>query len=156
MSFDLMYPRRHHFSTRQTTVLAAIALIGAGMSGCASVQSGLGFADRTMDVRSPVATEAEQLAHTDRPMPKFTDIPPLPTDVRPAPQYGMAAARVEAARAELEQQTAPESWSLTASEDFASQARRQTPETAPASPADTEAFAAAARKRATPPPPVKR
>lgn len=156
MSFDLMYARRHPFSTRHATAIAVAIGVGVGLSGCGGVSSGLGFADRTMDARSPVAAEAEKLAQTDRPMPKFTDIPPLPTDVRPATQYGVAAGRVEAARADLERDTAPGTWSLDASENFASQARRQTPDAAPASPADTEAFAAAARKRATPPPPVKR
>lgn len=156
MTVDLMYPRRRHFSTHQATVLVATLGACAALSGCGGVSHGLGFADRTMDARSPIAAEAEKLAQTDRPMPKFTDIPPLPTDVRPATQYGVAAGRVEAARADLERQTAPESWSLTGSETFASQARVQTPDAAPASPADTEAFAAAARKRATPPPPVKR
>lgn len=145
-----MYARRRHFSTRDSLPLLALAA-AAALSGCA-----LRGADRTMDARSPVAAEAEQLAKTDRPAPKFTDIPPVPDDVRPPRQWGVAAARVETARADLEAQTAPSTWSLTASETFAAQARRETPDAAPASPKDTEAFAAAARKRATPPPPVKR
>jgi hypothetical protein len=147
-----MYARRRQFSTRQTPTYAVAACLVASLGGC----SGLGLADRTMDARSPIAAEAAQLAHTSRPAPKFTDIPKKPTDVRPAPQYGVAASRVETARADLEAQTAPGTWSLTASEGFAAQARRETPDAGPVTPGDTQAFAAAARKRATPPPPVKR
>jgi hypothetical protein len=132
-------------------------LVTAGMGACLAGCAANLLGEAKMDPSSPVGPEAARLAKTNRAYPKFADIPPTPTDVRPVRQFGKAAAAVEQARADLERNTAPSAWTLNGTDTFASRAQSALgPETAPAPATDTEAFAAALRKRATPPPPTPR
>jgi hypothetical protein len=131
-----------------------LACVGAGtlLSGCINP-----FVDAKVDPNSVVAPDVAKAAHIHTKYPTFASIPPVPKDVRPHPQYGVAAKQTDQARADLERATAPETWTLNDTETFA-EAGRQTagPDAAPAAGADTESFANALRKRATPPPPPKR
>lgn len=127
---------------------AALVAAGLTLSGCAS-------GDTKIDPSSPVAAEVARLTHGSKArMPKFSDIPNPPSDIRPLPRYGKAAAEVQAAGEALIAATAPGTWTLSGTDDFAAKARADAgPELPPANPGDAEAFARALRERATPPPP---
>lgn len=129
-----------------------VASVAALAAGCAGP-----FASVKVDPSSPVAGEVAKLARADRDYPKFNEIPPAPTDVRPARIYGERAQALEAAGAQLDAATAPGTWTLDATSSFAAKARKDAGPAldAPAN-ADTEAFANSVRKRATPPPPAQR
>lgn len=148
-----MYAPARLFSIRSAACLIAGASACGLLAGCA----GNPFQDAKVDPRSPVAGEVARVARANRAWPTFAAIPPVPKDVRPAGQYGRQAQAAEQARAELEQNTAPETWSLKGTEDFAAEARREAGNEAPPSTGDeAAAFANAQRKRATPPPPPPR
>jgi hypothetical protein len=128
-----------------------VASAAALACGCASP-----IASAKVDPTSPIAGEVAKLATADKDYPKFSEIPPKPTDLRPARIYGERAQAVEAAAAKLDAATAPGTWTLNATTSFAAKARADAGPAlgAPAN-GDTEAFANSVRKRATPPPPAK-
>ncbi|THD80917.1 MAG: hypothetical protein E7812_05750 [Phenylobacterium sp.] len=128
----------------------------AGVGGCALVSACVGnpFRDAQIDPSSPVAAEVARIVPANTTYPTFAGIPAMPKDVRPVKQYGRDAAAVEKTRAQLERQTAPETWSLSDTEAFAAKARAEAgDEPAPTASGDTADFANTQRKRATPPPP---
>lgn len=134
--------------------LRAGAAVGAAalLAGCAGGVSNP-FAAAPVDPASPIAAEVARTATTEKTYPSFQDIPKRPTDQRPLKAWGQAAAEVVAAREKLERETAPGNWSLGGTEAFADQAAAAAGrERASNAGADTEAFARAARERATPPP----
>jgi hypothetical protein len=131
-------------------------MASAGACALITACAGNPFENAKVDPSSPVAAEVARVANSDRPYPTFASIPSAPKDVRAPRQYGQQASSLEAARNDLERQTAPESWSLTDTEAFAEQARRVAgSEPAPKASSETADFAARQRKRATPPPPPK-
>lgn len=113
------------------------------------------FARAQVDPASPVAAEVTRVAKTRGEFPKFTDIPPVPTDQRPARAFGVQADQLETAAAKLERETADSTWTLSNTQAFATRAQR---EAGPAATSDessraaAEAFAKQIRERATPPP----
>jgi hypothetical protein len=112
------------------------------------------FRDAQVDPNSPIAPEAARIGRMHADYPTFASIPAPPKDVRPVRQYGRDAQAVEAARADLERQTAPESWSLNDTEGFVAKGRAAAgTEAAPTASGETADFANTQRKRATPPPP---
>jgi hypothetical protein len=131
---------------------ARFAAFGVGVllvAGCASP-----FGSSKIDPTSPVAADVQRLSRSDRPYPKFSDIPAMPKDIRPVAQYGVAAQELAALRDDLVRATAPETWQLTGTEDFANRARQAAPDVPTTERAnDPEAFARELRERATPPPP---
>ena len=150
-----MNARRGHF-VKPYRDLGARLLGAAGACALLSGCVGNPFEDAKIDPRSPVAGEVAKTVRPDARYPTFATVPPVPKDLRPRRQYGVAARQVDQAAAQLEQATADNTWTLQHTEAFAAQASQAVgPELAPAQPADTEAFAAAQRKRATPPPPAK-
>jgi len=125
--------------------------LGALMSGC------MGASLTQVDPASPVAGEVAKLARNSTDYPSFADIPALPDDVRPLRAFGVAADEVEQARLQLERDTAPDTWTLTGTGEFAAAARRAAgPELAAPDRRDTETFAREQFERATPPPSPKR
>lgn len=89
--------------------------------------------------------------------PTFAAIPQAPNDVRPARAWRDNIAGVQAAGARLAAETAPSTFSLTGTEDFAETTRRRLDAGGPApdaaaSQAAADAFARSIRQRATPPP----
>lgn len=87
--------------------------------------------------------------------PRFVDIPPLPTDVRPPAAFAEARSDLENESAQLAAATAPNTWSLEGTDRFASRAQSQSTDgQAPATQSrrDTDAFARELQRRATPPP----
>lgn len=115
------------------------------------------FAVGEVDPRSPIAAEVARTARANRDYPSFAEIPAPPADLRPVRMYGAQAAELEAERAQLERETAPDTWTLRNTDAFAARARADAgPDAPPPQTADTEAFAESVRRRATPPPPPKR
>jgi hypothetical protein len=59
--------------------------------GCTQVQQGLDMIQPPpVNPSSPIAAYADQVSHETLPTPSFRDIPPKPTDVRPADAYKTA------------------------------------------------------------------
>lgn len=139
------------FSRSIAIRLLACAAGGALLAGCEASP----FASAPVDPASPVAAEVAAMAKDHGPFPKFTDIPPVPTDQRPLRAFGGEADKLEAAAADLERKTAPGTWTLDQTSTFAQRAQR---DAGPAQTVDsnsraaTEAFARQIRERATPPP----
>ncbi|WP_165187942.1 hypothetical protein [Caulobacter soli] len=141
----------------QVSVLAGLL---AGLTACASSLSSISpFAPPPADPNSPVAAAADAAAkdskHAAR--PRFVDIPPLPTDVRTPVQFKQAVGAEKIARDKLVRDTAPNTWTLSDTEGYASTARDVAKVPASDIPTDadraaTEAFAKASRDRATAPP----
>jgi len=134
------------YAPRTVIGLAAICA-GALLAGCAS-------SDPTIDPTSPVAADVAKLSRQPGKFPTFASIPNPPKDVRPAPQYGVAANRVTSAGEALIRATEPGTWTLSGTDAFAEAARRDAgPAVEPGKPGEAEAFAKELRDRATPPPP---
>ncbi|HEY7901235.1 MAG TPA: hypothetical protein VIC25_08630 [Caulobacteraceae bacterium] len=87
--------------------------------------------------------------------PDFCSIPPAPTDVRPATAFKDAVVRTRLAGADLVRESGPDTFSLSGTNAFLDEARREAappaPLTTPSGP-DTAAFVAEAKARAKPPP----
>jgi hypothetical protein len=150
-----MNARRGHF-VKAYRDLGAKLLASAGACALVAACVGNPFEDAKVDPRSPVAGEVAKTVKPDAPYPTFAAIPPVPKDMRPRRQYAVAAGQVDQAAVQLEQATAENTWTLQHTDTFAAQANQAVgPDVAAPQPADTEAFAAAQRKRATPPPPAK-
>jgi hypothetical protein len=130
--------------------LLAVAGACALTSGCVADP----FKDSKVDPASPVAADVARMSRANTDYPSFSEIPALPKDVRPLRLFGQAAEDLKVAAVELEQATAPGTWTLNGTDEFAASARRDVgPELPPPSPSDAEAFARELRERATPPPP---
>lgn len=130
----------------------------ASATACALLGACVGnpFEDAKVDPRSPVAGDVPKLVRADAAYPTFAGVPAKPTNLRPPRQYGVAARGVDQAAAQLEKATADDTWTLQHTDAFTADARTAAgPDIAAPVPAETEAFAAAQRKRATPPPPAK-
>jgi len=131
--------------------VSACAGLGVLLTAC----GGNPFATAKVDPSSPIAAEVAVAGKAKRAFPHFTDIPPTPKDVRPAGAYGKAADKIEAARDQLERDTADNTWSLNDTTTFASRAQNAAgTDVAPSiqDSAATEALARKLRERATPPP----
>jgi hypothetical protein len=150
-----MNARTGHF-VKPYRGLGVNLLVSAAACGLLSACVGNPFEDAKVNPSSPIAAEVTKSVKLDAAYPTFASVPAAPKDIRPRKQYGLAAAEEERASAQLTAQTADSAWTLSGTEAFAAEARRAVgPDLAAPQPADTEAFAAALRKRATPPPPAK-
>jgi hypothetical protein len=133
--------------------MAARLLVATGACALSCACVGNPFVDAKVDSRSPIAREVASSVRPDAPYPTFRGIPPVPKDVRPHRQYGIAAAQIEKDRDALVAETGDQSWTLQNTETFAAQARSAAgPELPPGQPADTTAFAKDQKARATAPP----
>ncbi|MBU1377902.1 MAG: hypothetical protein KKA30_18180 [Alphaproteobacteria bacterium] len=133
-------------------VANALALLAGSvlLTGCV----GNPFAETKIDPASPVAADVARMSRAAGKFPTFASIPKAPTDIRPLAQYGRDAKTILAEGAALEQATAPGTWTLQGTDDFAEKARKDAgPQVEPPKPGDAEAFARSLRERATPPPP---
>jgi len=146
-----MNASRPLFPMAQRLIRSAGLLVGCAIvGGCA----GNPFEDAKIDPASPVAGDVARLTRQSGRFPTFAAIPKPPSDIRPLAQYGRDAGAVLAAGEELTRATAPGTWTLDGTDDFATKARRDAgPQIEPPKPGDAEAFARALRERATPPPP---
>ena len=131
--------------------LLACAGAAALLAGCANNP----FNEAAVDPNSPVAEDVARMARESREFPTFADIPPIPADQRPLAEWGEAASQLEVARAQLERNAAPNTWTLDGTERFAARARAAAGPNIDAGSSttpSTEAFARELRERATPPP----
>ena len=90
--------------------------------------------------------------------PTFCAIPPLPTGVRKAEDFKLAVVDVRREGRRVVEQSSPETFGLVSgqTEDFGAEARAQAAWPGAADSVDTAAFAAEARRKATPPPRARR
>lgn len=136
-------------SARGLLGCAAIAVL---LAGCVSNP----FAEAKVDSNSAVADDVARMARESRTYPSFADIPPPPTGQRPVASWGKAADQLEVAGAQLDRNTAPNTWTLGGTDRFVARARAQAGPDIGTSGASTtpssEAFAKELRERATPPP----
>lgn len=137
--------------------MGAIALIaGAALAACAP----LGLKPDPVDQTSAVAAKVKEASRADLPTPKFSDVPPRPTDVRTAETYKSQVQGAVVARRGLERwiETNPP-LTTDSTEAFAARAQAAVAPAQASSPsegtADTEAFAERARERAAPPQPSR-
>lgn len=127
-----------------------VAVLAALLTGCATP-----VASVKVDPHSPIAPEVAKLASADKDYPSFNEIPAKPTDLQSPKVYGARANELLTARAQLDAATTPNTWTLGNTNSFLARAQSDAgPALGPPTNADTEAFANAIRKRATPPPPA--
>jgi hypothetical protein len=133
---------------------AGLMAVLTGLAACASP-----FSPPPADPSSPVAAAANAAAKDSKHArkPTFAEIPPIPTDVRKPVEFKAAVGAEKVAADKLKRDTAPDTWTLSDTDAYASKARSSAKVPAPAAPTEadraaTEAFAKAARDRATAPP----
>jgi hypothetical protein len=132
---------------------ASLSVLATVLSACASSP----FTPPPVDATSPVAAAAEAAAKEPGKVPSLAGIPAVPTDIPKPGEYKAQVQAEQAAAAQLRRDTAPDTFGLSDTEGFAARAQRAgrvPPSEIPtvADRAETEAFAKAARGRATPPP----
>jgi hypothetical protein len=107
---------------------------------------------------SSVSAEVTAATHAEGSFPRFSQVPAIPTDVRPAPAWRTAVVSEWGQKRQTERQAAAIPFTLANTEAWAQRTRAKIPasQTTPPAPdaaSQIEAFAAAERARATPPPP---
>lgn len=140
--------------------LALLAGAALSLTACAAVaelEPGKGV---PVDPASPAAAAVAKAAAEPGEWPTFAGIPQIPADVRSSAAWRDAVAEQEADGLYTERTGAPETWSLTATEAFAARTRAEADALNVQAPTDaevaeSEAYARALRKRATPPPPPR-
>lgn len=141
----------------RTVRLALLASAAGGLTACADLPKLEPGASARIDPKSPAAAEVAKAVQEPGPWPTFAGIPAVPVDVRSSAAWREAVQDQEAEGVYTARMAAPDTWSLTDTAAFEALARAEanplglTPPTA-AEMAESEAFARALRKRATPPP----
>ncbi|HEY2660449.1 MAG TPA: hypothetical protein VGI79_12055 [Caulobacteraceae bacterium] len=137
------------------------ALIGAGIalvvSGCAAGPVVTPFSTGPVDSRSPVAADVAQASKAPGPYPRFSAIPPVPKDVRPASAWKSAVIDAWSLKRATEAEAASIPFLLANTEAWAKTEHARIPQNelkavSPDEASESEAYAAAQRARATPPP----
>lgn len=146
-----------HNSQMKSGRLLLLAAAGFVVSGCMSLPAVEPYGEAPIDARSPAAAAIADEAAQANLWPSFASIPQHPDDVRSPAEWSGAVAATEADRQQLMAETAPATFSLSGTEAFAQAVRTRVgfdPADVPtaADTAEAEAWAAAMRARATPPP----
>jgi hypothetical protein len=140
-------------TANKTVMAGALMLIGVGIAASAAAQPTL--APPPMHP-NPVTEKAIADASQSAPYPTFSQIPPLPSDVRSMHAWKTSVVTLKSDGARMADLAAAGPWTLGDTEGWAERERAAAaappPVTQPSSEADTEAFAAAMRARAIPPP----
>ncbi len=136
-----------------------VALLGAALTlaGCATGPIISPFSPGPVDPRSAVAADVAEAARTPGSYPHFAAIPPVPNDVRPASAWRSAVRSELTEKQTVEADAAATPFTLSNSEAWAQAELARIPQgelkpVAPEGAAESEAYAAAQRARATPPP----
>jgi hypothetical protein len=144
---------------RRGGLAAAAALAVAGCADLARVTS---LSPQPVDANSPVAAQVRAASREPGKTPRFRDVPPLPTGVRPATAFKSAVAETNGAGGALTSWVAANPSTLpqdqAETEAFAAGQRARIPADqrgATPDPAGSEEYAARLRALATPPPPPK-
>lgn len=132
--------------------LGAAVVAGALLSGCAIPFPDPPITTRAVDPTSPVANRIlrEDNAAVPPDYPRFSDIPSVPTDVRPQAAWNAAVAEVQAGRTELERWRAENPPELTDTEAFAARTRAAVgidPSALPSAPTPEQSAEFARRQR---------
>jgi hypothetical protein len=137
-------------------LLAATAL---GLAGCVHAPPITNpLAAGGVNPDSTVSAETVAATHVPGAYPHFSQVPVVPTDVRPVPQWRTAVVTEWQQKTHTERVASAIPFTLANTEEWAQHTRAKIPAnqtTPPATDAATqiEAFAASERARATPPPP---
>jgi hypothetical protein len=128
------------------------------LSACAATPVRNPFVAGGVNPDSSVSAEVVAATHAPGSYPRFSQIPIVPTDVRPVPAWRAAVVSEWGQKRQTEHQAAAIPFTLANTEAWAQKTRSKIPanQTTPSSPdvpASIEAFAASERARATPPPP---
>ena len=149
--------RTYKLALLRTARLLLVAGMAVGASGC--LHKVFGSSNLPVDSSSPVAQDVIRASKRHGPYPKFSQIPPLPTDVRSSAEWAAVIADTEKSRGVLAAQASALPPVVTDTQGFATSNRAKVPSAAEApseqSAAQTEADAQALRARATPPPQPK-
>lgn len=149
--------KRIFWRNGRLALLAGAAMTLTACAGFEQFEPGAGVA---IDAQSPAAAAVQAEAAKPRAWPTFADIPPPPADVRDAAGWREAVVDQEAEGTYTARNAAEDTWSLTATESFAARAKAEVDAVSVHAPTDaeiaeSEAYARALRKRATPPPPPR-
>lgn len=141
----------------RSTRLPLLVTAAAALTGCASLSGIEPGGGASIDPRSPAAAQIEAAARQAGPTPSLAEVPPPPTDLRPAEAWRAAIADQQAEGAYVLNSAAPSTWTLSDTDGFVAGARAQVDVAGLHAPTDaeiaeSEAFAKAMRQRATPPP----
>ncbi|MCF8503337.1 MAG: hypothetical protein K9G59_00355 [Caulobacter sp.] len=141
----------------RTVRLALLASAASGLTACAGLPAFEPGAGAAVDPKSAAAAEVAGVISNPGPWPTFAGIPEVPEDVRTSAAWRAAIEDQEAEGLYTARSAAPDTWSLTATEDFEARARAEANPLGLQAPTDaemaeSEAYARALRKRATPPP----
>ncbi|CAN1497303.1 hypothetical protein MCEMIH16_00383 [Caulobacteraceae bacterium] len=141
----------------RTARLALLASAASGLTACAGLPELEPGANAAIDPKSAAAPAVEAVLNNPGPWPTFAGIPELPEDVRNAAAWKAAIEDQEAEGLYTSRSAAEDTWSLTATEAFEARARAEANPLGLKAPTDaemaeSEAYARALRKRATPPP----
>lgn len=141
----------------RTMRLMLLAGAASGLTACADLPKLEPGAAAQVDPRSPAAAEVTEALKNPGPWPTFAGIPPVPDDVRDSAAWRAAVEDQEAEGVYTSRNGAADTWSLTATEAFETRAREEANPLGLHAPTDaemaeSEAYARALRKRATPPP----
>lgn len=126
------------------------------LAACADLPRIADLTPGGVDPQSKAAADVVAASRAPGAYPKFSDVPPVPTDVRPVSGWRTAVLETSALKRTTEAQAAAADFTLSDTEAFAAGERAKIPPEESAAPtaqagADSEAFAAKARARATPP-----
>jgi len=132
------------------TALSLLALPAAAADACAPTAA-VPAAGAPASGLAPDIVAAAQQPHG---FPGFCSIPKMPTDVRGVAEWKTAVLDVRRAGANLQRQSAADTWTLDGSTTgFAAESRSEAQAPPPmTSPEDTDTFARQLKDRATPPP----
>jgi hypothetical protein len=143
---------RVRHGARAIAALAGVCALG----GCVDMSKYNYFSTSPVDPASPAATQVNTALQTSGPYPKFSQIPPAPTDVRSVQAWRSAVQGVIADQRQAAASAAAYPFTLTDSEAWAAQQRAKIPTKEQSGPGQdtsksTEDYANKARARATPP-----
>lgn len=136
-------------------ILSAVTLI---LAGCAHPTITNPLTAGGINPDSTVAAEVNAEGRTPGSFPHFSQIPAVPTDVRPVKDWRTAVVGEWHVKTRTEHEASALPFSLANTEEWAQRTRRKIPTNQTILPTvsaaqQIEAFAAAERARATPPPP---
>jgi hypothetical protein len=136
------------------------AAAAISLSGCAGARAPAmnPFAVGGVNPDSTVQAEVVAAMHAPGAAPHFSQVPVIPTDVRPVPAWRAAVVSEWATKRRTEKEAAAIPFTLANTEEWAQRTRAKIPASQLTPPsaqdaAQIEAFATAERARATPPPP---
>jgi hypothetical protein len=137
-------------------VLALIA--GVSLCGCTNLAKNNYYLPSGVDSNSPVAAQVTAAEHAPGVYPRFSQIPPAPTDVRPLSAWRASVSDALAQKRQADAGGRNYPYTLGDTEAFARAAQARIPVSETAAPtADAtkaaEDYAAKVRGRATTPPP---